>query len=234
MLARARPFCALLQEQQRLLTDAQSRLDAAQVASMPPPQPRQGQRRMSQQQQQQQPPPGSEPSADSAGTSAASLSAPVTLSDRQHRTAAALLASLGQTAARGRERLARLERVLGAMAGDAAEPERVRVPALVSRRETKMMRRVWRCPALCCVCVCVCCVYVYRERGAASCPSLPPRLLLGSHPSQCCTSHIRTAPSPETKRYSRAHCRPACLAILQQTPRWLRRFVLRMPSLTPI
>jgi hypothetical protein len=68
------------------------------------------------------PPPASEPSEG-----ALSLSAPVTLNDRQHRTAAALLGSLGQTTGRGRERLARLERVLGAIAADAAEPHKVQV-----------------------------------------------------------------------------------------------------------
>jgi hypothetical protein len=69
---------------------------------------------------QLQPPPpalASEPSD-------VSLSAPVTLNDKQHRTAAALLASLGQTANRGRERLARLERVLNTIAADAAEPQK--------------------------------------------------------------------------------------------------------------
>lgn len=74
-----------------------------------------------QQQQQQPAPPASEPSEG-----ALSLSAPVTLNDRQHRTAAALLASLGQTASRGRERLSRLERVLTTIAADAAEPQKVR------------------------------------------------------------------------------------------------------------
>jgi len=59
-----------------------------------------------------------------------SLSAPVTLNDKQHRTAAALLASLGQTANRGRERLGRLERVLNTIAADAAEPQKVRQPPL--------------------------------------------------------------------------------------------------------
>lgn len=82
-----------------------------------------------QQQQQQQQlsmrpsstlPPGSEPSEG-----ALSMSTPVTMNDRQHRTAAALLASLGQTAARGRERLGRLERVLNTIAADAAEPDKV-------------------------------------------------------------------------------------------------------------
>lgn len=66
------------------------------------------------------PPPASEPS-----DGALSMSAPVTLNDKQHRTAAALLASLGQTAGRGRERLARLERVLNTIAADAAEPHKV-------------------------------------------------------------------------------------------------------------
>jgi methyl-accepting chemotaxis protein len=69
----------------------------------------------------QMPPPASE-----ASDGALSMSAPVTLNDRQHRTAAALLASLSQTAARGKERLARLERVLNTIAADASEPERVR------------------------------------------------------------------------------------------------------------
>lgn len=59
--------------------------------------------------------------------SEASMSAPVTMNDRQHRTAAALLASLGQTASRGRERLGRLERVLNTIAADAAEPGKVGV-----------------------------------------------------------------------------------------------------------
>lgn len=68
-----------------------------------------------------QPPLASEPSEG-----AISLSAPVTMNDRQHRTAAALLSSLGQTANRGRERLGRLERVLNTIAADAAEPEKVR------------------------------------------------------------------------------------------------------------
>lgn len=73
---------------------------------------------------QVQPPPpalASEPSD-------VSLSAPVTLNDKQHRTAAALLSSLGQTANRGRERLARLERVLNTIAADAAEPQKVGEP----------------------------------------------------------------------------------------------------------
>lgn len=75
-----------------------------------------------QQQQQPAPPPlASEPS-----DGALSMSAPVTLNDKQHRTAAALLGSLGQTAGRGRERLARLERVLNTIAADAAEPQKVR------------------------------------------------------------------------------------------------------------
>jgi hypothetical protein len=56
---------------------------------------------------------------------ALSLSAPVTMNDKQHRTAAALLSSLGQTAARGRDRLGRLERVLNTIAADAAEPSKV-------------------------------------------------------------------------------------------------------------
>jgi chromosome segregation ATPase len=50
----------------------------------------------------------------------------VTINSRQHRTVSALLASLQQTAARGSERLQRLERVLATIAADAAEPERVR------------------------------------------------------------------------------------------------------------
>lgn len=73
-----------------------------------------------QQQQAAPPTPASEPS-----DGALSMSAPVTLNDKQHRTAAALLASLGQTAGRGRERLARLERVLNTIAADAAEPQKV-------------------------------------------------------------------------------------------------------------
>lgn len=68
----------------------------------------------------QMPPPASE-----ASDGALSMSAPVTLNDRQHRTAAALLASLSQTAARGKERLARLERVLNTIAADASEPDKV-------------------------------------------------------------------------------------------------------------
>ncbi len=40
-------------------------------------------------------------------------------------TAAVLLASLGQAATRGRERLGRLERVLNTIAADDAEPEKV-------------------------------------------------------------------------------------------------------------
>jgi hypothetical protein len=63
-----------------------------------------------------------------------SLSAPVTLNDKQHRTAAALLASLGQTANRGRERLARLERVLNTIAADAAEPQKVGADKVLSSR----------------------------------------------------------------------------------------------------
>lgn len=55
-----------------------------------------------------------------------SASALVTINSRQHRTVSALLASLQQTAARGAERLQRLERVLATIAADAAEPERVR------------------------------------------------------------------------------------------------------------
>jgi hypothetical protein len=70
----------------------------------------------------QMPPPASE-----ASDGALSMSAPVTLNDRQHRTAAALLASLSQTAARGKERLARLERVLNTIAADASEPDKVRL-----------------------------------------------------------------------------------------------------------
>jgi hypothetical protein len=50
--------------------------------------------------------------------------APVTLNSRQYRTMSALLASLQQTAARGGERLRRLERVLATIAADAAEPKR--------------------------------------------------------------------------------------------------------------
>lgn len=95
------------------LTEARQRLEvqqaeAARGAARPAPQP-------------QPPPPAlaSEPSD-------VSLSAPVTLNDKQHRTAAALLASLGQTANRGRERLARLERVLNTIAADAAEPQKAR------------------------------------------------------------------------------------------------------------
>jgi hypothetical protein len=68
----------------------------------------------------QMPPPAAE-----ASDGALSMSAPVTLNDRQHRTAAALLASLSQTAARGKERLARLERVLNTIAADASEPDKV-------------------------------------------------------------------------------------------------------------
>lgn len=55
-----------------------------------------------------------------------SANAPITINSRQHRTVSALLASLQQTAARGAERLQRLERVLNTIAADAAEPERVR------------------------------------------------------------------------------------------------------------
>jgi hypothetical protein len=67
------------------------------------------------------------PPASEASDGALSMSAPVTLNDRQHRTAAALLASLSQTAARGKERLARLERVLNTIAADASEPDKVRL-----------------------------------------------------------------------------------------------------------
>lgn len=90
----------------------------------------------------QQPPPpplASEPSD-------VSLSAPVTLNDKQHRTAAALLASLGQTANRGRERLARLERVLNTIAADAAEPQKVRVDKVLTLSS---------CLAATCFCHCV-------------------------------------------------------------------------------
>lgn len=65
------------------------------------------------------------PLTSEASEGAVSLSAPVTMNDRQHRTAAALLASLAQTASRGRDRLGRLERVLNTIAADASEPEKV-------------------------------------------------------------------------------------------------------------
>eukprot|EP00775_Hariotina_reticulata_P005759 gene5759-5999_t len=71
---------------------------------------------------------------------ALSLSAPVTLNDKQHKTAAALLASLGQTAARGRDRLGRLERVLNTIAADAAEPNKVQAAyAAVSQLSRELL-----------------------------------------------------------------------------------------------
>lgn len=111
--------CACLpksvQEQEVRLSEARQRLEAQQAEAAGRTANRAG--------TPQHPPPpplASEPSD-------VSLSAPVTLNDKQHRTAAALLASLGQTANRGRERLARLERVLNTIAADAAEPQKVRV-----------------------------------------------------------------------------------------------------------
>jgi hypothetical protein len=91
------------------LTEARRILEAQQAEALRAPAP-----------SAPHPPLTSEPS-----DGALSLSAPVTLNDKQHRTAAALLASLGSTAGRGRERLARLERVLNTIAADAAEPQKV-------------------------------------------------------------------------------------------------------------
>lgn len=107
-----------VQQAEVAATAAAVRSSLVQTTSFIPPPP------APQQQQQQMPPPAP---ISEASDGAMSLSAPVTLNDRQHRTAAALLASLGQTAARGRERLGRLERVLSTIAADAAEPHKVRV-----------------------------------------------------------------------------------------------------------
>lgn len=92
-------------------------------------------------------PPGpAPPLASEPSEGAMSLSAPVTLNDKQHRTAAALLASLGQTANRGRERLGRLERVLNTIAADAAEPQKVRqLPLLISHSIPVAKRQLFWC-----------------------------------------------------------------------------------------
>lgn len=103
------------------LTEATQRLQAQQEAAAAAANNRPSS--VQQHQQQQQPPPPPPVSEPSEG--AMSLSAPVTLNDKQARTAAALLSSLGTTAGRGRERLGRLERVLNTIAADAAEPHKV-------------------------------------------------------------------------------------------------------------
>lgn len=84
---------------------------------MPPPPPRVSIDSGAPPPSQPPPPPASEPSG--------SLDGPVTISSRQHQAVSGLLASLLNTAARGGERLQRLQRVLAAIAGDAAEPQRV-------------------------------------------------------------------------------------------------------------
>lgn len=100
--------CPTLQDRTRVLGEREAAAavaeSAADAAAMPPP-------------------PGRKPSAPASlapdPSDGGAPDAPVTLNSRQHRTVSALLASLQQTAARGAERLQRLERVLATIAAGA-------------------------------------------------------------------------------------------------------------------